>query len=95
MLFTFTTLCLKKKCKRQIKVTNILTAFFCLQETKCLHYLKLSILNIKFKQNIKPLFIFDLPGFSDSIPIKYKATQYIFCFGKKKTISSNTVEIFL
>lgn len=73
-LFTFATPYLEKECKRRMEAINALTAFCCLQKARCLRHPKPSASDIRLKQDIKPLSIFDLPGLSDSILIECKAT---------------------
>lgn len=73
MLFIFIISYLEKKYRYEIKAINTLTAFYYLQKTRYLYYLKSFVLNIKLKQNIKLLFVSDLLDLLNSISIKYKA----------------------
>lgn len=83
-LFTFAISCLEKKCRRQIEVINTLTALCCLQKARRSYRPKTFVSDIKLKWDIKLLSVLDPPGFSNSIPIEYEVTQYIFCLRKKK-----------
>lgn len=71
-LFTFATFCLKEECRRRVEAINALTALCHLQEVRRPRHSKSSALDIKLKQDIKPLSVFDLSGLSNSISIDMK-----------------------
>lgn len=90
----FAILCLKEEYKCRVEAINALTIFCFLQEARCPCRPKPSALDIRLKQDVKLLSIFDLPGLLDSILIKYKATQYIFCLSKEKLLAIIHLKFF-
>lgn len=68
-LFTFVTSCLEKECKRQVEAINTLITFCWLQEARRSYRSKPSALDIRLKQDVKPLSVLDSPSLSNYIPI--------------------------
>lgn len=93
-LFTFATSYLEKECRCQVEVINALTALCCLQIIRRLHRPKPSASDIKLKRDIQSLSVLDPPSLSDSIPIKYKATQCIFCLGEDGLLVVTRLKFF-
>lgn len=78
-LFTFATSSLEEECRRRVEAINAMTVLCCLQEARRPRSPKISISDIK----LNPLSVFDSQSLSDSIPIEFKSTQYIFYLGEK------------
>lgn len=67
-----------------MEAINTLIALCRLQKVRRPRRPNPSALDIRLKQDVKPLSVLDPPDLSDSIPIKCKATQCIFCLGKER-----------
>lgn len=93
-LFTFATSCLEEESRRRVEAINALTAFCRLQEARRPRRPKPSVSDIRLERDVQPLSVLDPPGLSDSIPIKCKATQCIFCLGEERLLAVTRLKSF-